>query len=242
MKDLSSLIARVRELDGKATKAPWIHNQGDTDEALNYDWIGDAPSGVHSKIILPRMAAYGGRADVQLIAEFRTLAPQLASECERLQKELQEAHRHHLQVQREAEQWRQQTEHWRESWARAQVEVNTRPLPDSAGLKITSLQDALAQALKERDDAQSALRESQAECERLSVYAQQCKNSEAEWQRRYLEQCDELERLAERVEEAERLLRDELHRIHLESCDCFIDGTYECPDAKAIRVFLGGAK
>jgi hypothetical protein len=102
--DLPALIARVRELDAEATKGPWFYNSysGVFSEPVSREYDvavealpDDAPAEAFDGLVEPCCAhvpvvggdtatAQGAR-DAALIAEYRTAAPLLAAECERLQ-------------------------------------------------------------------------------------------------------------------------------------------------------------
>lgn len=76
MSDIRQTIARVRELDGKATKGPWAPDWGRVRDD-NCGTICQHPS---------EESAFGPKweANKDLIAEYRTAAPKLAAEYERL--------------------------------------------------------------------------------------------------------------------------------------------------------------
>ena len=101
--DLPALIARVRELDAEATKGPWFYNSysGVFSEPVSREYDAavealpdDAPAEAFDGLVEPCCAhvpvvggdtatAQGAR-DAALIAAYRTAAPLLAAECERL--------------------------------------------------------------------------------------------------------------------------------------------------------------
>lgn len=103
--DLPALIARVRELDAEATKGPWFYNNYSgvfsepvsreydvAVEALPDDAPAEAFDGLvepccaHVPVIGGDTATAQGARDAALIAAYRTAAPLLADECERLQE------------------------------------------------------------------------------------------------------------------------------------------------------------
>lgn len=66
---IENKIKRVRELDQAATPGPWRYESG---------WFGaEAPNGYEPFVT-------DSRPDAALLAAYRTLAPELADECERL--------------------------------------------------------------------------------------------------------------------------------------------------------------
>lgn len=74
MTDIPDLIARVRELDAAATKGPWDSEyDGDRYGFLGYVIVVDTCYEEHA-------------TDAALIAYYRTAAPLLADECERLRE------------------------------------------------------------------------------------------------------------------------------------------------------------
>ena len=84
----ASMLARVRELDAAATKGPWAsypESSGDTEYAWEPPGVAVDDSSepicyVETGIWHERQTA----ANLDLIAEYRTLAPALRDECERL--------------------------------------------------------------------------------------------------------------------------------------------------------------
>lgn len=101
---LSDLIQRVTELDKAATPGPW------TTEAEVVDWLNglqpacavrhcEDPRGMgshHMVAACPQLGSHSGTNEpiqnADLIAEYRTLCPQLAEEAQRLQEERDHAH------------------------------------------------------------------------------------------------------------------------------------------------------
>lgn len=101
--DLPALIAEVRRLDAEATKGPWFYNSysGVFSEPVSREYDvavealpDDAPAEAFDGLVEPCCAhvpvvggdtatAQGAR-DAALIAAYRTAAPLLAAECERL--------------------------------------------------------------------------------------------------------------------------------------------------------------
>lgn len=93
---IAETIARVRELDAAATKGPW-HTEpycdnpddscrNDSDVGCDGIWADDR----RDEIVTTDSAVYGPRwSDAQLIVYYRTAAPLLAAECERLRAELE---------------------------------------------------------------------------------------------------------------------------------------------------------
>lgn len=78
---IRTLLARVKELDEKATSAPWEKIQGHLSHPEGYDVAGKDGVGV-----IQECCGYTGSiaepADADLITEYRTLAPQLARALE----------------------------------------------------------------------------------------------------------------------------------------------------------------
>ena len=103
MTDIESILAEVRRLDAEATKGPWFYNSysGVFSEPVSREYDvavealpDDAPAEAFDGLVEPCCAhvpvvggdtatAQGAR-DAALIAAYRTAAPLLADECERL--------------------------------------------------------------------------------------------------------------------------------------------------------------
>lgn len=83
MADIAETIARVLELDAEATKVPWkpsvgVYHDMEGDSEADDCFFGRGP------VPFPHARALG-EADAALIAYYRTAAPALANECQRLQ-------------------------------------------------------------------------------------------------------------------------------------------------------------
>lgn len=79
--DLTTIIARVRELDAAATKGPWMAPHARVQaEQVGYVYRAE---GMASQVART-MSTTRGMSDAALIAEYRTAAPALADEVERL--------------------------------------------------------------------------------------------------------------------------------------------------------------
>lgn len=109
--DLTTIIARVRELDAAATKGPWMAPHARVQaEQVGYVYRAE---GMASQVART-MSTTRGMSDAALIAEYRTAAPALADEVERLAALFQQ----------EAQQWRPLTESpasWPESGTRMAI-------------------------------------------------------------------------------------------------------------------------
>lgn len=94
---MKDIIARVRELDQKATKGPWRESKlssirvvaelSDGTGRYPVAYTGEA-LGTGSGMLAPEACANN-----DLIAEYRTAAPALADECERLLEKVEKARR-----------------------------------------------------------------------------------------------------------------------------------------------------
>lgn len=81
--DLTTIIARVRELDAAATKGPWMAPHARVQaEQVGYVYRAE---GMASQVART-MSTTRGMCDAALIAYYRTAAPALADECERLRE------------------------------------------------------------------------------------------------------------------------------------------------------------
>lgn len=83
MTDIPDLIARVRELDKAATKGPWVAPHAHVQQRqAGYVYRAE---GMASQVART-MSTTRGMCDAALIAYYRTAAPALADECERLRE------------------------------------------------------------------------------------------------------------------------------------------------------------
>lgn len=96
---ISDTIARVRELDAAATKGPWEH--GSAMCCPDMGWVVGPRGEVCPTYEGTKRTHTLDANDAELIAYYRTAAPALATECERLRERVEEAEDALLEAQTE---------------------------------------------------------------------------------------------------------------------------------------------
>lgn len=85
---IAETIARVKQLDAKATPGPWV---GEPDGGPHRGRVEERSARGIETVAYTYCGAYDGHGarNAELVAYYRTAAPLLAAECERLRVELE---------------------------------------------------------------------------------------------------------------------------------------------------------
>lgn len=143
--DLTTIIARVRELDAAATKGPWMAPHARVQaEQVGYVYRAE---GMASQVART-MSTTRGMSDAALIAEYRTAAPALADEVERLAALFQQAYGVHHS-------WVAECERLRERVREHEKRENAL---HSKGMQFRKERDALKAKLAESERERDAAR------------------------------------------------------------------------------------